>query len=303
MASFDVAIEFPDDDARRRLAGLVGIDDKKRRLEKGLRMILHPASVMAWSNQHHNKVIASLDYVTKRPSLFLLEGDVGVGKTALAESIGDAVARSEKIDIYLYKLSLSSRGSGLVGEMTSLVTSTFESLAKAAAQQKGTGKSRAGYILLIDEADALVQTRASSQMHHEDRAGVNAVIRGIDEISARGLPAAVIMCTNRISSIDPAIQRRAADILTFTRPNEEQRHKILQEALGDVLSADQVKHIVKITGESGDIPGFTFSDLTQRLIPNIVMAAYPNDPVSFGLVKDVLETTKATPEFKDSSHG
>jgi AAA+ superfamily predicted ATPase len=68
---------------------------------------------------------------------------------------------------------------------------------------------RGAVILLVDEADALAQSREAAQMRHEDRAGVNAFIRGVDRIG-NGLPAAVIMCTNRLSALDPAVRRRAA---------------------------------------------------------------------------------------------
>ena len=35
---------------------------------------------------------------------------------------------------------------------------------------------RGAVILLVDEADALAQSREAAQMHHEDRAGVNAFL-------------------------------------------------------------------------------------------------------------------------------
>ncbi len=50
----------------------------------------------------------------------------------------------------------------------------------------------------------------------EDRAGVNAFIQDVDRIGNSRLPAAVIMCTNRRGSLDPAVRRREADILTWT---------------------------------------------------------------------------------------
>jgi DNA replication protein DnaC len=119
--------------------------------------------------------------VLRRPPLIVLAGDVGSGKTELAETIGDAVARKEKIEITLYPLSLSSRGQGRVGEMTQLLSAAFDYTVEAATKLKGsTGRSRGAIILLVDEADALAQSRESAQMHHEDRAGVNAFIRGID---------------------------------------------------------------------------------------------------------------------------
>ena len=74
-------------------------------------------------------------------------------------------------------------------------------------------------VLVIDEADALAQSREMAQMHHEDRAGVNALIRGIDELAGRRLPIAVVLCTNRPDAIDPAVRRRAAEIFRFERPD------------------------------------------------------------------------------------
>lgn len=304
MSTLEVTYEYPNAESMRRLASLVGIDEKRQRLEKGLRLILNPHSLTEWSQKHHGKPIAALDAVAKRPALFVLSGDVGVGKTALAESIGDAVAREEKLDIYLYRMSLASRGSGLVGEMTTLVSKAFTDVAAAAGKFKSTsGKNKGGCILLIDEADALVQSRETSQMHHEDRAGVNAVIRGIDDISAKGLPMAVIMCTNRLSSIDPAVQRRAADIITFTRPGDEQRRKMFADAFGDIgFAAKQIDQLVAATGTHASGTVYTFSDISQRIIPRIVLEAYPSKPVSFDAALQVVKSVLPTPPFKDAAN-
>ena len=56
---------------------------------------------------------------------------------------------------------------------------------------------------MIDEADALAQSRELGQMHHEDRAGVNALIRGLDQLAADRGRVLVVMCTNRIESLGP----------------------------------------------------------------------------------------------------
>ena len=53
--------------------------------------------------------------VLRRPPLIVLAGDVGSGKSELAETIGDDVARREGIDVTLYPMSLSARGQGRVG--------------------------------------------------------------------------------------------------------------------------------------------------------------------------------------------
>ena len=122
---FEASLEFPDPNASRRLASLVGIDDQKARLEKGLRLMLDKNSIERWSEKHHEKKLPIVSYFQSRPPLFILAGDVGTGKTALAENIGDAVARSEKLDVTLHRLSLAARGTGMVGEMTKLVSAAF----------------------------------------------------------------------------------------------------------------------------------------------------------------------------------
>src|ERR1700735_5768023 len=117
--------------------------------------------------------------------------------------------------------------------MTKLLANAFDYVAKNIPKPKGAKSSIAG-ILLIDEADALAQSRELGQMHHEDRAGVNALIRGVDDLATGNLPAIVVMCTNRLDALDPAIRRRAAATFTFTRPDEQQRHAFLKPVLEEI---------------------------------------------------------------------
>src|SRR5438552_17448685 len=112
--------EFPDADAARRFVALVGLDEMKERLLKEARLLLEPAALEDWSKRHHRTRLPLIDAFRDRPPLFLFAGDVGTGKTALAESFGDAVARAMRISVSLYSLSLNVRGTGVVGEMTSL---------------------------------------------------------------------------------------------------------------------------------------------------------------------------------------
>ena len=157
--------------------------------------------------------------VLNRPPLVILAGDVGSGKTELAESIGDAVARQEKIEIELLPLSLSARGQGKVGEMTPAAVGSVRLHRQRSGQASPAREAQGAVILLVDEADALAQSR-EGEMHHEDRSGVNAFIRGVDRLGNQRLPAAVIMCTNRFQALDPAVKRRAAELLVFERPDE-----------------------------------------------------------------------------------
>ncbi|ELQ6018622.1 AAA family ATPase [Cronobacter sakazakii] len=299
---FERRFNFPDFEPQERLARLVGLDEQKERLSKILGLLVNPYGIQEWAKKYHPDACAAVDMVLRRPPLVILSGDVGSGKTELAETIGDAVARQENIDITLYPLSLATRGQGRVGEMTQLVSAAFDYTIEAADKLKNkNGKARGAILLLIDEADALAQSRENAQMHHEDRAGVNAFIRGIDRIANQKLPAAVLMCTNRLKALDPAVQRRAAEVLTFSRPNDEQRHYLLHSKLtGLGLNSTVIEELVKLTGpRDSNSPGFTFSDITQRLIPSIILASYPFNAVSANSVLQVVKKMTPTPAFID----
>jgi AAA+ superfamily predicted ATPase len=299
---FDRCSSFPDLDASKRFAALVGIDDAKTRLVRSLGILVNPEGLHKWGKRFYPDSSLLLGFVEQRPPLIILAGDVGTGKTELASTVGDPVARQEHIDVTLFPLSLSTRGSGRVGEMTKLLSLAFDETFKAAHKLKKHGSKAGGaIILLVDEADAIAQSRENSQMHHEDRAGVNAFIRGVDRLAKQQLPAAVILCTNRFSAIDPAVQRRAAEIFTFDRPNSEQRLAVLELALTEAaFTRKQVDEIVQITGPvQGCEYGFTYSDLTQRLLPALVLDAYPDGPIVFKRALEVITKIRPTAPFRE----
>lgn len=299
---FERRISYPDFEAQDRLKKLVGLDNQKSRLSKILGLLINTKGLANWLNKYHQNADQLMHTVLRRPPLVILAGDVGSGKTELAETIGDMVARQEDIDINLFPLSLSTRGQGRVGEMTQLISSAFDhTIIEAQKLSSEMGASRGGIILLVDEADALTQSREAAQMHHEDRAGVNAFIRGIDRIANNRLPAAVVMCTNRVNALDPAIKRRAADILTFSRPNDVQRFSVLSSSLSQLgFTTEKINNFVKITGPTGGRDyGYTFSDITQRLIPAIVLDAYPDSAVTATRALEVASYIKPTPPFKE----
>lgn len=300
---FEHPVTLPDPDVQERLASLVGMDDKIKRLANMLGVLINPAGLRKWQDTHHADARGLLDMVIRRPPLVVLAGDVGSGKTELAETIGDKVARQEDIDITLLPLSLSSRGQGRVGEMTQLVSAAFEyALNEAGKLKSAKGAARGGVILLVDEADALAQSRESDQMHHEDRAGVNAFIRGIDRLANGGLPVAVLMCTNRLNALDPAVRRRAADILVFQRPDAAQRHDVLSRRLESAgFSKTDLESLVTVTGEQPRRTyGFTYSDITQRLLPAIVLDAYPDGPIKPARAIELAKSILPTPPFRDT---
>lgn len=298
---FDEVRNFPDPGAQRRFAGLVGLEATKSRLLKEATLLIDPSTLKKWAERHHRGGVKITEYFRDRAPLFLFAGDVGTGKTALAESVGDAIARTTGMEVALFGLSLTARGTGAVGQMTTLLTSAFAQVRQEAQKgwRKGSRPSRA-VILLVDEADALAQSREATQMHHEDRAGVNALIRGVDDLGQNGLPAIVIMCTNRLEAIDPAVRRRAAGTFAFGRPTDAQRQAVLQDALGDLgFSKTDIDALVEATGpREGRSYGFTYSDLTQRLLPTVVLEAYPERPVAASGAIVIARTMTPTPPFR-----
>lgn len=300
---FEQPIEYPDPDMQERFKMLVGLDDQKKQIAKILGLLVNPYGIAEWANTHHPKAKKITDVVLRRPPLIVLAGDVGSGKSELAYTIGDVIARQENISVVLFPLSLATRGQGRVGQMTQLISAAFEYTLEKAKKLKGQNdKSRGAVILLVDEADALAQSRENAQMHHEDRAGVNAFIRGIDSLGNGKLPAAVIMCTNRPGALDPAIKRRAAEIFYFKRPNEEQRHAVLDAPFTELgFTEKDIESIVEATGQRSESDyGFTFSDLTQRLIPSIVLDAYPSESVKPERALEIAKEIIPTPPFKEN---
>jgi SpoVK/Ycf46/Vps4 family AAA+-type ATPase len=298
---FDEVIVFPDPDLKARYESLIGLDGIKERLEKEATILLRPDLIEEWSKKHHDHLLPAVSLLQRRAPLFIFAGDVGTGKTELATTFGDKVARDANLCIELFPLSLRTRGQGSVGEMTQLISAAFKTLRERAPKlpQKGK-KALAASILLIDEADALAQSRELAQMHHEDRAGVNALIRGIDDIAASKSLCLIIMCTNRLGSLDPAIQRRAAAIFEFERPDATiRKHLLIAQLENSGLTDEEIGKIAELLGKDKSRPyGCTSSDIMQRFIPSLVLTAFPSNPITYQLAQNLAITFTPTPPFQ-----
>ena len=269
--------EFPDPDSGARLDALVGLDQVKARLVNEAAILLNPALLDSWADQHHRGSTSAVRAVSQRVPLIVLAGDVGTGKTEVAETVGHPISQALGVDVVLFPLSLNSRGTGLVGQMTSLITSALSVVRDKASKARGNdGRISRGYLLLVDEADSIAQSREFAHMHHEDRAGVNALIQGVDAFRKDRLPVLTIMCTNRVGAIDPAVARRAAHIFDFTRPDQEQRLHVLRQAFDEMgVGSNDLDHVAQLLGPSESREwGSTYSDLRQRFVPDAVLDAY-----------------------------
>src|ERR1700676_2884382 len=218
----------PTREGMKDFEALFGIDAIKEALTDELALILDRKRLEAWSHHHHAGGLGVLDITRSTLPLILLSGDVGCGKTALASCVATPVARAIDQRIVCLETPSDIRGGGHVGELSARVTEAFT---QAKARAAAVGRA----ILIIDEADDLATGRSQMQAHHEDRAGVNVLIKQINQLSASPAPIALIMITNRPDAIDPAVLRRAALRLNFQRPNEAARFAVFQRLLQGTL--------------------------------------------------------------------
>jgi len=227
---------------------------------------------------------------------------VGTGKTEVAETIGHRIATDLRVPVTLYPLSLTARGKGAVGEMTTLLTAAFAQVRTAATGGRTRdGRLSKAVVLLIDEADALAQSRELAQMHHEDRAGVNALLRGVDALRDARLPVIVLLVTNRLEALDPAVRRRAARVFELHRPDSAQRRALLAAELDGVgLDAAALTALADATGPCGRDYGHTYSDLRQRVVPEIVLDAFRRGaPIGMDAALAVVRSIAPTRPFGD----
>jgi hypothetical protein len=95
--------------------------------------------------------------------------------------------------------------------------------------------------------------------------------------------------------------RRAAATFSFGRPNAAQRLEALRLALRGVdVSASTFSQLAELTGPDGDRPGYTYSDLTQRLVPAAVMDAFPDSGLTDEILLRAARAIKPTPIFEEN---
>jgi AAA+ superfamily predicted ATPase len=302
---FGYVQEFPDSDSGARFDALVGLDDVKARLVNEAAVLLKPEVLDQWATTHHRGQVNAVRAVRDRVPLIVLAGDVGTGKTELAETVGHPISQLLRVDVTLYPLSLNARGSGLVGQMSTLITGALNEIRNTAAKARTSqGRLNRAVILLVDEADSVAQSRELAQMHHEDRAGVNALIQGIDGFRKDRLPVLTIMCTNRPAAIDPAVARRAAHIFRLERPGAEQCRHVLTAAFDGIgVSSNDIEKVARLLGPTEARPyGATYSDLRQRFVPDAVLDAFGRDmPIVGPRLVDLAASFVPTRPFGDAS--
>jgi AAA+ superfamily predicted ATPase len=289
---FELELELPNDRIAASTKRLVGFENRYQRLHRDLRLLADPEELRAWSKKYHHKELAICGAVSDRYPLVIFAGDVGTGKTVTAEGACDRLAREAGKEAMLFKLSTRVRGSGKVGQMSTLLNQAFGVVAKQA------GKSRQAF-LIIDEADSLASTRETIQSHHEDKVAVNTIIQKVDDLRRHCGRILVFLCTNRAGTLDPAIVRRAARTEEFDRPTDEEREELFRMDLDGLSITDQmVQELVRLTGARDGQPGFTFSDLRSRLLPNALCRAFPNRALGGNDLIDAAKEVRPSPMIR-----
>jgi AAA+ superfamily predicted ATPase len=295
---FELELELPDARLEAQARRLVGFDTRYERLSRALRLLVDAEGVETWSRRLYRDRVPLADLVADRYPLAIFHGDVGTGKTVTAEVATSRLTKEMRREGRLFKLSTRVRGSGHVGEMSTLINKAFE------AVEKEAGKRRLAF-LIVDEGDFLAASRDQHQSHHEDKVGVNTLIQRIDGVRHFGGRVAVILCTNRFDAIDPAVLRRAGVVEHFDRPTEGERLALMRMDLAGLgFSEGALLDFARRTGQGPDgAPGYTFSDLRTRVLPEALARAFPDRRVE---VDDVLAAIRAiapSPNMGVNGHG
>lgn len=268
---------------------LVGISGQKEALLTTLHLLIDKDKVDQWHKKHHRGKLMFVDKILKGLPLIILAGDVGCGKTELANAIGSPLSKLLNKRIKCFETPSNIRGAGRVGEISNRITQAFDSV------KMQLGKSEPG-ILIIDEADDLATSREQNQAHHEDRAGLNVLLKQIDSISREGYSISVILITNRLSVIDPAVIRRATQVITFNRPDDIQRTEVFKYLFDGIeLTEKDISELIQASKPKGDIP-YSFSDLIQKVGKQAIHKSIQrNQPFSKSIYLEVLEDTIPSP--------
>lgn len=288
---FEQITDLPTRDLDKKAGKLLGFESRYQRIKKQLQMLLQPEELETWSDIHHKKKLAILELLSDQYPLAIFYGDVGTGKTANAEAIANKLAREAKIeDAILFKLSNKVRGSGRVGEMGTLISQAFDEITRSI----GTGDGRA--FLIIDEGDSLGASRSQQQSHHEDKVGVNTMIQSIDDLRKHGGRILVILCTNRLDSLDAALRRRALIVEEFTRPSRQELYDLFVQDLSDLdVEEHDIEKLVELTMPTNSSPGWSYSDVRTRLYPTAVASAFPDSPLTMSHLFDVAASMQPSP--------
>jgi hypothetical protein len=175
----------------------------------------------------------------------LFSGPPGTGKTMVAGLI------AKELDLELYQVDLSRIVSKWVGETEKQLARVFEA-------------AEAGHaLLLFDEADALFAKRSAEVKSAVDRYAnleVNYLLQRVESFEG-----VVILTTNLDTSIDPALRRRLASHIAFSKPEPAEQRTLWTSMLAAGAPLGRDLNLDKLVED--------FEDMTGANIRNAVLGA------------------------------
>ncbi|KAL6721020.1 hypothetical protein ACLMJK_000120 [Lecanora helva] len=201
-STFDRDLIFPE-----------GKDDRNKRILKDL--IVHHG------NQSFKPITDSIN--GKGQGLVLLfHGPPGVGKTMTAEALAKSCRKP-----------LLSAGIGDLGNSAETVEQSLNKLFDVVTAWGG--------ILLIDEADVLLDSRGSrGEVYPQQNAMVSVMLRLLEYFSG-----ILILTTNRVKSIDYAIMSRISYAINFKDLNQAHQRTICENYLNQAADKIHIKEVEK----------------------------------------------------------
>ncbi len=146
----------------------------------------------------------------------LFYGPPGTGKTLMAQAI------AHKLDYELKIISTADVESSAPGEAERNIRKHF----------KDANEAKKGAILLFDECDSLIYTRAN--VGPIMSAQINELLSQIEKFDG-----ITLFTTNRLGTLDEALNRRLALKLEFAMPTQEQRAQIWQRMFPKACPLDK----------------------------------------------------------------
>lgn len=181
----------------------------------------------------HGRALASL--AGPLHGVIILSGPPGTGKTSLCRGLGEvaaaAVARSGATT--LVEIDPHAFPSELLGESQRNITALFrDTLPELAARRPHT-------IVLIDEVESFAVRRAAASFEANPvdvHRATDAVLAGIDALSAEAPAALFLVTTNFVSLVDEAFLSRADLVIELALPDRETAEEILRSALAELAA-------------------------------------------------------------------
>ncbi|XP_047077807.1 ATPase family AAA domain-containing protein 3-like [Lolium rigidum] len=204
------------------LPGLKALKSSSASLSEGAgfeNVILHPA--LKRRIEHLARATANTKSHDAPFRNMLFYGHPGTGKTLVAKEM----ARKSGLDYAMMT------GGDVVPLGSVAVTKIHEIF-------DWSKKSRKGMLLFIDEADAFLCERNSTQMSEAQRSALNALLFRTGDQSR---DIVLVLATNRPGDLDAAITDRMDEVIEFPLPGEEERFKLLKLYLKTYMFKEDAK--------------------------------------------------------------